>query len=1011
MIITRQPRIPFSWLIMTLVPWVFFYFFIQVSGANFFILNRLIDNPAALTFILSLPGLLFMLVPLGSYISYKSDRIWTRWGRRKIFLIFGFTGTALVMVLYPIAPSIGFFVGLMFLAAFFGCFNTTFEALKLEIVPPALRGRLAAFGSWSNTVINILYFLMLIGRFDEVIPFMGRNLTGVQILFWSAAAGLVIALFIYLFGIHEMPPEKLVTGEKFSIKSVWQALTMPQLRYLYVFGIANGLLVTGLGAIGALLYINQWGYSMQEMGFNVAVGGVINLFLIPVIGFLADAGKGHNRMKIWIACMGVILLLNISYFSYVTWYLPDQHPSLVEIIFFGELTSVFGIVAGVVYYPLVYDYIPRNLMGTYFAGSSIIGGIMGFVSINLVGLFMYGWAQLFQPPAGEMARVCLDHEMTGERVAKILYDAGVSTPNGTRALQKDIVVNPWFANGTVQKSGVCEEVRLRDAVAEKKFERQKNLQKEIDALEAKNKAAPNSKLDAMRAENEALDRELKERTEFWSREVLRGLKDDLIKKDGEILGVSSGRAVTALLPTTRKAGERGVDKINRILRAEDPAVVGMRIVHRDSTFFLAIAKNLPEGADEDASISSLAKRVTGLVDSMFPGLIPEAAVPLEPLVRPSMTVEIALVENPVPTFLSPVSKLVNAVLSRFSEPPPPDQKLISMARNLGAEGESGNARIDALPSGNGIRVTWVLDKETAEDPAALAARLVDMAREEGASFKLTVPAPLVGKDVVPIKYNYLAGYLYIFAMVVCGFVLVGYFLMKEKAGVVRKLGAEEAESETAMAAARDEEAGVAVASGGKPGVKSPAHTYTPGYLFPKVLFAVFGLAMMLLALQQAWPDLLLLVQGEHAEAVAVSVSARNPGQQDVVMRNQAELDAMIKKVANTKDYNWAFYNDFLFETRDGKKVSFSSAVGCKLKPPMPLLDASGLPSTAMVLYDPKAPTHPILPLEYSSWLVPALVGIFGLVAFLTGATLALFANKPIELASDFRAPVATAAAT
>jgi len=164
-------------------------------------------------------------------------------------------------------------------------------------------------------------------------------------------------------------------------------------------------------------------------------------------------------------------------------------------------------------------------------------------------------------------------------------------------------------------------------------------------------------------------------------------------------------------------------------------------------------------------------------------------------------------------------------------------------------------------------------------------------------------------------------------------------------------------------------------------------------------------------LQQAWPDLLLLGKGERAEAVAVSASARNPGQQDVVMRNQAELDAMIKKVANTKDYNWAFYNDFLFETRDGKKISFSSVVGCKLKPPMPLLDASGLPSTAMVLYDPKAPSHPLLPLEYSSWLVPALVGIFGLVAFLTGSTLAMFANKPIELVSDFRAPLATAAAS
>ena len=48
MIITRQPRIPFSWLLMAMVPWLFFYMLITIGGVSFFVLNRLIDNPAAL---------------------------------------------------------------------------------------------------------------------------------------------------------------------------------------------------------------------------------------------------------------------------------------------------------------------------------------------------------------------------------------------------------------------------------------------------------------------------------------------------------------------------------------------------------------------------------------------------------------------------------------------------------------------------------------------------------------------------------------------------------------------------------------------------------------------------------------------------------------------------------------------------------------------------------------------------------------------------------------------------
>ena len=118
MLVTRQNHIPFLWLIMLTLPWALFYFMIQVNGVNFFILNRLIENPAALTFFFSLPGLLMMFIPLGPYISFMSDRIWTRWGRRKIFLIINFTGTALVMFCYPLASSVWVFLALMCLASF-----------------------------------------------------------------------------------------------------------------------------------------------------------------------------------------------------------------------------------------------------------------------------------------------------------------------------------------------------------------------------------------------------------------------------------------------------------------------------------------------------------------------------------------------------------------------------------------------------------------------------------------------------------------------------------------------------------------------------------------------------------------------------------------------------------------------------------------------------------------------------------------------------------------------------
>ena len=993
MIITRQPRIPVSWLLMAMVPWLFFYLLITVNGVNFFVLNRLIDNPAALTFALSLPALIFMFLPLGPYISYKSDRIWTRWGRRKPFLLIGFSGTALVLFCYPLAPSIWVFLGLMFLGAFFGCFNGPFEALKLEIVPPAMRGRAAAIGTWIITAVNILFWMLVIGRFDEVILFLKMPLSGDKLIFWSAATGLLIAIFVYLFGIHEMPPHSGMTGEKFSFRTMWNSLTMPQLRYLYVFGIAAGLLASNLGALGQLLYINQWGYSLQEMGFNIAVGGVINLFLIPVVGFLADKGKGHNRMKIWLTCLVLILLLNITYFGYVTWYLPDQRPSLVEIIFFGEITAVAGIVGGVVYYPLVYDYIPRNLMGTYFAGISILGGITGFLSVNGLGVFLLGWAHLFQPPAGEMARICLKKDTNGTEVARIVSTAGLFTPDGVPANAKDIVASPWFANGIVQDSGICHEIRLRDAVGETKRVRLESLRKECEVLEAKTPLADPQKLAALRAEIDFLTTEINRRTEFWGGEVRRALRDRLIEAGGETLAAASGQAGVALLPTLRKAREREVDKLNRALRAEDPGFVALRIINRGHSFYLLVSTMLPAGADNDALLRSASALVVRFARTLAPGLVAPDAVHTEGQVRPAVTAEIVLVENPLPAFLSPISRVVNSVLSAFTTLPAPDQKLITLARNLG-EGEAmGAARVEVLPSGKGLRVTRILSEDTGESPEALASGLVRKVRTEGASLKLTVPVPLVEQSVVPVRYNYMVGYLYMFLMVLIGFALVAVFLIKEKAGVVRKLGAEEVEAESVLAEEKQKlaEADPSLA------IASALHTYTPGFLVPKLAFAAVGLAAMLVALTQAWPHLRLLMDGTKTEAVAVSVLATKPGQPEIILVNQAEVEAKSKEVRNAKDYRWTFYNLFRFETADGREVTFQREVGCKLKPSLPLLDESGLPSTAMLLYDPKTPSSAVLPKEFSSWFVPGLVSAFGLAAFLVGSSLAWFARKPIPI--------------
>ena len=1010
MLVTRQNRIPFLWLIMLTLPWALFYFQIQVNGVNFFILNRLIDNPVALTFFFSLPGLLFMFIPLGPYISFMSDRIWTRWGRRKVFLIINFTGMAAVMFCYPLATTVWIFLALMCVAAFIGAFGTPFEALKLEIIPPAMRGRSAAMNTWVSTIINIVFYLVVIGRFDEVIPFLGREISGIKILYWSAAVGLLIVVFNYFFGIHEVTPKSTITGEKFSLKKAWQAMTIPQLRYLYVFMIATTFLNASLGSLGTLLYINQWGYSFQEMGINIAVGGILNLFLIPAVGIFADRGQ-HHRMRIWIVSMILVKILTLGYFAYVTWYLPDQRPSLVEIIFFGEMTCVVGIIGGMVYYPLVYDYVPRNLMGTYTAGCGVIGGVVGFFTTNGLGLFLLCWANLFQPPAGEMVRVCLEKELPQSQVEQILTHANLATPGGATAVARDIVAKPWYANGIVQDRGACYEIRLRDAAGEAKRKHRDEIKTKIDKIDAKltfdrktgaaakTIANREAELAALRIESNAVGLELEQRAAAWQTEVLRGLDSVVMKAGAEILGNTPTQAGVSLLPTTRKARDREVELLNKQLQAEDNSVIGLNTVRLERGFALSFSTLLPAGRDPNEVLRTLGRRLVSLADKSTPGLVARDVTGSATVVQPAVVLELALVENPIRNFMSPISRGMNALLAHFIDLPPPDQKLISLARNICKDGLISHARAATLGGRHGVQLIIVAADEKPGDTAGWTAKVLDKIRTECASLKLTVLTPVVDQGVVPIKYNYMSGYLYVFLLVLFGFGLVMYFIHQERVGVVKKWGAEEAHA--AKLKTEEPIAPTAVMVADQIPVRPVAtETYTPGYLIPKVLLALVGLAIMGVALRQAWPDLRLLVVGRPAEAVAVSVMVGKPGQPDLILKSQAELNAKMKAIANAKDYSWTFYNEFSFDTKDGQELTFRRLVGCKLKPSMPLLDDNGLPTTAKLLYDAQDPTHPVLPLEYSTWLAPALAAILGLIAFGFGTILAWFARKPIMLSAD-----------
>src|SRR5258708_13976795 len=104
MIVTCKKEIPTRWIFFAVLPWAATTFNDRIVIVAFlFSLKKFVENPAGLTFVLSLPNFIAMVVaPLASFLS---DRIWTRFGRRKPFVLTSWAGATLPLVLMPLMPN------------------------------------------------------------------------------------------------------------------------------------------------------------------------------------------------------------------------------------------------------------------------------------------------------------------------------------------------------------------------------------------------------------------------------------------------------------------------------------------------------------------------------------------------------------------------------------------------------------------------------------------------------------------------------------------------------------------------------------------------------------------------------------------------------------------------------------------------------------------------------------------------------------------------------------------
>lgn len=401
MITTGKKEIPWSWVILLTATSGAAMMVESVSGSALtFTIRKFTSDPALIAFIGSINlAFNFLVAP---YVSWKSDHVWTRWGRRKPFMLVGFAMLIPALLAAPFAPSIWALLAviLVFQLALDLGYTGPWSPLLYSVVPLHQRGRMVVIKHVMSVLVRIFYNWVLIGQFDEVYHLrLGHGafaLTGEQVIYFSTALVVLAALLNLFFNVKELQPDPMPASEKFNLRNyLGDVFRERQFVMIYLLLFATVALYAGLGQLSPLLITEQFGYSKALMGKVQTASILVDLCVaMPVAAFVADR---FDRFRTFQVGMILSTLHPLGYWTYVKILAESQIPSPLAMVVAGSTSTLFHVVASVCLEPYFYDLVPKDKMGALNSGSLIVRGIMTMIVANGAGLWIKFHSQIFSP--------------------------------------------------------------------------------------------------------------------------------------------------------------------------------------------------------------------------------------------------------------------------------------------------------------------------------------------------------------------------------------------------------------------------------------------------------------------------------------------------------------------------------------------------------------------------------------------------------------------------------------
>lgn len=789
MLVTRAVKVPWGRLWLAQLPFAIWMFCIQVGTSTaVYSMKKFTDDAALIALALTLfrlPDGIFTPV-----LSVASDHTWTRWGRRTPYIVASGVFGTVALCFVPGMTGFWALVGAILCFQVMIYSSQVFSPLSQELVPNEQRGRASSMRAVVFCVSIALFYSVVVGRFDDVYvcgPLATHfgAITGEQFTYWlSALLMLVSPLFVWL-GVTELraKPPKAATAATVvptghaapwtwvgrAVASFARDLFAKKMLGTYIVVLSWVFAQTDLQSFSLLLYTEQWGYSKQAMGGNIALGVVIMMPVIFLGGWLSDR---FNKTYLMFWAQLAQLFCCLFYIFYVKVWLHGRPPTLFEILIIGEVAGVMKWVMMTMAWPLIFEYAPRERMGAANACNSIITAVGIASLVYLMGSWISGWSHFFGAPPGVDTTVVFAAPMDATRVQE-LAGAGIKVRPAPRVNSAGEDPRAWS-------------LRISQAEVEQLLGQLKSDEGQLTIKRAVaghpghsdgEKAAAADEVKRLEERIATAHTRLDSMTSAWEQEVRSRLKGQLVAEGAVLRSGSELAGFTVRIEASRRCTAAQVGRLRERIRSTGPRNDGaIRLVDvwRESDNSLIFCGVDSSSADLTSAefpariLGALAawnSEVTGETSSTTPSLALSAGALAAQSCR-AFQLELATLQPATAADLLVFSEALaeRSALKLLAEPVAGEKAVRLICVNASATGVDGP---DAYPG-----------KETAT--------LVEQAFAAAKESSIVFPRPVLDTSCRVTAYDYFSG-SYLFAiqlMIACGLTL--WLIRLEKAGRVHR---------------------------------------------------------------------------------------------------------------------------------------------------------------------------------------------------------------------------------